>query len=921
MRVPFRQGIVSVPSTFLQQTGGGVSLTFPQTNTVIVTFADGGTNYLLTERATVANAWAGPFVSGINYWLYWDIDRRTGQRTFGHTRLEPVESSVAPLNPANDQHWFDTTTNRMMVWSGVTTSWQHRIRVFAAKLQSGSILISVSIDAPLFTGTQVGALESTPVSAGALVFDNNNQPIKRSNGTFFTTEDVVVTGIGTSTQVKLGSIVVEAVAASNIPAFSVVNFVDFNEIVLTTNSQMASEGVYGVVEQDAVIGDIVNVVLEGLLTNPLWDWSAAGVNAPVFVTDDGYLTTAAPANPIAVGAVVDRQSIIIRPTLQTITFSGGNPTEFVDTAGDTMTGYLTLSGNPVNNFHAATKQYVDQRPIALNDLTDVVVPTPATGNLLSFNGTNWVNTAPPVIPVIPPIPDTLDELNDVVVPAPSTGDLLSFNGTNWVNTAPPIIPVIPAFPDTLDELTDVVVPTPSSGDLLSFNGTNWVNTPPAVVPQALNDLTDVVTTGQTTGDVLTYNGSSWTPAAPTGGGGGSGNTTQIVRLQAPYGAGFSNSYRYLYNVIPLPPEVVLPQYLSYESYPETFKLDVPGIYTIRVEAEITTSEMPTLPNSAKIHYGLILTPADDLIPLHQRNYVQGSAPGFVFGDATTAAQPNVISVSGEFSVMTNGQLGNKFALGIHAGAYGFFDLFSYSATLYVTRIGDAPPFTTYFIDERWLDSENIIRNWSTFQVGDTNTTYQWYDGQYLANDFSTDPFGGLSVGNGKAYVQTDPATDGGDYDAFLNYEIPSANHFAEFTIVIPETIFTFPGGADTVSLYVKRQEPAGGSYESGLTGENFVDMKIFPLDNQWTAPFDSQAVAAGSGTGFIDWDDGGLPHVVRFEVTPTVTRIYIDGVQVETVSYPVNGNPWTATGRIGFGIGRFSPNSIEITRIRVGLLE
>lgn len=33
--------------------------------------------------------------------------------------------------------------------------------------------------------------------------------------------------------------------------------------------------------------------------------------------------------------------------------------QFVGTAGDTMTGFLTLHANPTNNLHAATKQYVD----------------------------------------------------------------------------------------------------------------------------------------------------------------------------------------------------------------------------------------------------------------------------------------------------------------------------------------------------------------------------------------------------------------------------------------------------------------------------------------------------------------------------------------------------------------------------------
>jgi hypothetical protein len=44
--------------------------------------------------------------------------------------------------------------------------------------------------------------------------------------------------------------------------------------------------------------------------------------------------------------------------------------DYVDIAGDTMTGFLTLSADPVAPLHAATKQYIDVR----------AVPPPAVGN-------------------------------------------------------------------------------------------------------------------------------------------------------------------------------------------------------------------------------------------------------------------------------------------------------------------------------------------------------------------------------------------------------------------------------------------------------------------------------------------------------------------------------------------------------------
>jgi len=67
---------------------------------------------------------------------------------------------------------------------------------------------------------------------------------------------------------------------------------------------------------------------------------------------------------------------------------------FVSKSGDTLTGPLTLSGNPTANLHAAPKQYVDARyqRIALAGLvqSDVTVPTGAvaarlTGTLYPLN--------------------------------------------------------------------------------------------------------------------------------------------------------------------------------------------------------------------------------------------------------------------------------------------------------------------------------------------------------------------------------------------------------------------------------------------------------------------------------------------------------------------------------------------------------
>jgi hypothetical protein len=424
MRIPFRQGIVSVPPGFLQPSGSSVNLVIPTPAYASVTMADGEANYLHNERITVLNAWTGPFATSLlSFYLYWDINVITGVRTFGHTTLEPIEAASAPPAPQNDQHWFDTVSNKMKVWNSTAGRWISHIRVFAAKLTNGSVITSISIRSPAFEGTQIGALENVAGAAGALIFDINGNPVKRNGGVFFTTEDVAIAGISSAAQVKLGSIMIEAVAISNIPAYTIVHFADFNQVQLATDILMPN-GAYGMVEINAVTGAIVNVVMEGLITNPLWNWTTAGVNAPLYVSSTGYLTTVPPPNPIVVATVVDVSTILLRSALTTISIAtsgggGGGPTigpatttvlgtvrlstasgtstspvvvettdprlsDKVLKAGDTMTGPLVLPADPTLPSQAATKRYVDiNRPPLYDQITatagqlvvNTIVPT------------------------------------------------------------------------------------------------------------------------------------------------------------------------------------------------------------------------------------------------------------------------------------------------------------------------------------------------------------------------------------------------------------------------------------------------------------------------------------------------------------------------------------------------------------------
>ena len=340
MRISFRQGVVNASTGFLVPNGSAVNLVVPPRGYVAFTAADQDTDYLVKEQASVSNAWAGPFQPGTNYWLFWDINVTTGALTRGATTIEPVAGATPPLSPVDGKHWFNTVTNVHSVYNSTRGRWVRVIRVFAARYNSS--FFSLSANAPLFTGTQVG--NTTSIVPGALIFDLTGHPVKRFDNSFFTTETPAVTGIGTSAQIKFGSIVFNAEAQETIPAYSVVKFSDFNKYI-TASSYDAAAGVYGIIDVDVTAGDITQIHVEGVIENSNWDWSASDVGTPLYVDVAGQLTTTPIGTDPIVATILDQTTVFFKPVAVGGTSSeggGGNPSPsrfFVSDVASATGGY------------------------------------------------------------------------------------------------------------------------------------------------------------------------------------------------------------------------------------------------------------------------------------------------------------------------------------------------------------------------------------------------------------------------------------------------------------------------------------------------------------------------------------------------------------------------------------------------------
>lgn len=118
---------------------------------------------------------------------------------------------------------------------------------------------------------------------------------------------------------------------------------------------------------------------------------------------------------------------------------------------------------------------------------------------------------------------SLNGLTDVNTTGAVAGQVLKFNGTDWV---PGTDNSGSGGATALDQLTDVDTSTtpPAVGQTLKWNGTNWVpgnDNDTIFTPGSINAFTDVdtATVPPTVGQSLVWNGTNWVPQTISGGSG------------------------------------------------------------------------------------------------------------------------------------------------------------------------------------------------------------------------------------------------------------------------------------------------------------------------------------------------------------------------------------------------------------------
>lgn len=294
---------------------------------------------------------------------------------------------------------------------------------------------------------------------------------------------------------------------------------------------------------------------------------------------------------------INSQISTINGTLTTLT-NGLNAMNILTTKGDLLTfngtTYIRLPAGSngqilsADNTQASGLKWENAPSVAstLESLTDVTITSAVSGQILSWNGSAWINENAPSSSY------SLEQLTDVTITSSVAGQILSWNGSKWVNVNAPTGDMTKAVYDptnsgsvvnsqalngqsatyylnranqtgtqasstisdfstatntliqatNLEQLADVSVASIANGQFLSWNGSKWVNVTLTTVT-ALSGLSDVSVSSPTNGQVLTYNSttSKWTNQTSTSYA-PSGSAYQ-VQIKAST-TGFSNAYLY-----------------------------------------------------------------------------------------------------------------------------------------------------------------------------------------------------------------------------------------------------------------------------------------------------------------------------------------------------------------------------------------
>ena len=158
-----------------------------------------------------------------------------------------------------------------------------------------------------FNGSTVS--DNRPTQGGFVVLDKTMTPLMRGAGQFVTTSSVLHTLTSTQSYIKIEATGIPGVAAEYIPKHHVVYVNAQGEVGLVENGYNLDDLVWGILDNDANMGDVVRVHMSGFFDDTIDRWESGAKK--LYVGDNGVLTTTPILGSIRAGFTTSKRSFVI----------------------------------------------------------------------------------------------------------------------------------------------------------------------------------------------------------------------------------------------------------------------------------------------------------------------------------------------------------------------------------------------------------------------------------------------------------------------------------------------------------------------------------------------------------------------------------------------------------------------------------
>ena len=148
--------------------------------------------------------------------------------------------------------------------------------------------------------------------------------------------------------------------------------------------------------------------------------------------------------------------------------------------------------------------------ITLEGLSDVTITSATSGQVLQYNGSEWVNANGGGGGA-----SALTDLSDISISSASNGQVLTYNNGDWVNSN------IPTPTISMGSLSDVEILSPSNGQILKYSNGDWINAAESVGTTVIANPS-----GSSTTDLTKLQVDNTIYAIPSG-----GSTVSVTQIQ------------------------------------------------------------------------------------------------------------------------------------------------------------------------------------------------------------------------------------------------------------------------------------------------------------------------------------------------------------------------------------------------------